>query len=355
VRDHFTIARGRLVDARGRGKVGTIWLFAAQPVPVGKTQTGTLIASGKTDSAGNFDLESSGAKLPPQAVYSRSSGWTNLDLLASDGRLIMYRSIARTLYASQTLSAFMGPHNSVDLGEFTLVQGARGVRRIAAVESPSDVGKSDPVIPCTETVTTVAETDRPTVVGELHTGPDASAKFTYGTTADSDVGTGVFDAIRGWSLAGETHVSTTSSSSVSWTQESNSDVELLTTFHFVKALHRSFGACQASFTTVDASAWDGGATTRPAPTDPTHRCSTAPYDEAPRREAFGARTTFSRDSKRAVTYSSAVTAFGIKLWASSGYSKDVNVQWRFGHGRLVHYLCGDSAAPGAAERIYAGG
>jgi hypothetical protein len=142
------------------------------------------------------------------------------------------------------------------------------------------------------------------------------------------------------------HVANSTGATATWSRRAGFHHELLTSFHFVK---RTDDSCVGVRYTVKATRWNGGAEDGPVASDPSDGCRKAPYSS--HKQAYDHGTSFDRDSNQAVEYGAAVSVLGVKLSATSGYSKFVRVEWRF---QAPGWLCGDTGPPTTAHRLFAG-
>src|SRR6266542_247949 len=333
------IVSGQLVGAHGRPLRAWVWL--SLPPQTGKGGPSLLLARGRADANGRYRLSLS-SKMRARAGMRglTNNGWVNLDLLVTTGHLYLYRSIARRFLL--LVGKWTARGSSVPL---LLAKGKPGV---ALPSRPFPFPARAAVPPaCYETSTVVGHTDRQTVVGELHTASGVTGEFDYGRTADTDVGVGFTAGTGSWSISGEAHVANSTGAAATWTRSSGFHRQLSTSFHYVKL--KTYDPCFGSRYTEKATRWNGGAKDSRIAQDPSNGCQKSSFRS--HSVPFSAGTSFRRDAKRAAEYRAAVDVLGVKLSATSGYSKFVQVQWMF---ESAGVLCGDSGFPTDAQRIFAG-
>jgi hypothetical protein len=209
--------------------------------------------------------------------------------------------------------------------------------------------------PCTYKTTLITQEDDYQPVGEFHAWTDTTGKFTYGKTADSDVGVGVAYNGGSWSVSGSAHMGNSDEFAVSWNRGPSFGKQLKSGYHFVRErLMPDAGSSPSCSRTdrirgtkwitgavdgTDVSSWDG-------PSAYGNRCSGC-------GAVFGANTGADRNTGNSYTYTAGVQAFGVGLNIKSGFSSYVRIHWNFGSARTSHYLFGRDAAPNSAKIIYA--
>jgi hypothetical protein len=203
-------------------------------------------------------------------------------------------------------------------------------------------------------VTKLSAQNRPTVVGELNNAyRDTRSSFTYGRSADSDIGVAVAFVGGNFSIEGSTHVSNSSGARITHPARGPYAKLVLSSFTYGKYrldYHPDSGRCKRQDKVrVRAERWNGGVYTQPSPGRTLRVCGrhAPPY--------YGG-DEFQRDSSSAVTWSNGVTVFGIGLSVRSGFSRFVQTLFHFGGSRRKrHVLCGDGGLPATtAYRIFSG-
>jgi hypothetical protein len=227
--------------------------------------------------------------------------------------------------------------------------GAPGVRRLNAAQlRAAAIGWAQPEEAyCDETV--LSSTSSPTVIGELHKWKDATASFTYGQTADSDIGAQSRESNGNWTVEAAIHISNSRSASVSWSGGAANRTfgrQLTSNFQYEEQL---WGGAYCSFLYVRSVGWNGGATWGGDVSTWDDKCDTSPYGDV-----YKAGTSFDRNSSRAHNYRTGATVFGLGLTAQSGYSTYVKQHWSFGTAYTNHWMCGDHAHETTSAIVYAG-
>jgi hypothetical protein len=327
------IAGGVLVDATGRPTSGLVELHLSPSDPTATTEP--VLANAYAASNGSFEFRLSAIPLLTSSA-DRNGGWVNLFIVASDGTWTGERAFSRKPQLSGWQSREADAQVRIVLDQPSR---AAGAMRSATVR-PNVIG-------CMYGIS--SETNADTVVGELHTYYDQSGTFTYGQTADSDIGVGVSQNGTNWSLSGSLHVGNNVGSSVSksagaywgYTQKSN--------FHYHKLFGNAF--CPYLYK-VEAQSWNTGMTdgTNISSLDGVCAAQHGAY-----RVIYGANTTFDRQTNSLYNFSGAVTVFGASLTAKSGASSYVKIHFNFGSATSSHPVCGDNASPGSSTRVFSGG
>jgi hypothetical protein len=192
-------------------------------------------------------------------------------------------------------------------------------------------------------------------VGELHLTQDETGSFTYGERADTTVQVKVQLSAGGpWTAGGSVEVGNSRQSSVSWPKRSSNGRVLTTSFTFkkYKVDYRPHGVCDhKDYWEIRATQWEGGAGLEEYVHNFDNHC-----DDAFRRHArhFAAGVSYSTGTQRAVTWSFGVLVFGVGISTTSGFSRWVTHDWRFGDNWRWYHLCGPGNFPNVAARIFSG-
>ena len=235
--DQPVIADGVIVDANEQGIDGQVLVFAP-PLSggAGKLQ---LVASQPVQ-GGGFSLTAANSAALTR-LAKQNGGYVNLQFVAVGGGFFANRTMARTFTSA---GAWRDRDGSSNLGQIVLAKGAPGAgpigkraRKVAAAGL------------CTLLRSTVGKpVDRRVVIGQLHSVAGMAASFTYGQTADSDIGT-AFAAGKGpFSVSGDAHVGNSTGSSVTITRSGNFGHKLLTQFRFQRWHYAS--SCTGVFDTI---------------------------------------------------------------------------------------------------------
>ena len=222
-----------------------------------------------------------------------------------------------------------------------------------SVQSPTPMHTVSPQAYCGYVQSIDGSTISWTKVGELHNSGDASARFSYGRTADSTIGVGYSTGSTGpWSLDGTAGVSNTNSVTetqhVPTGQWPNQGYQLLSKFSYERIYFQSACGDNVNFPPyylVKPTAWDGSMITG-------QNVSTEPSPNSQYVDAQGPNTGFVRNSGTAFDYRNAFNAFGASLTAQSGFSTNVQEQWHFYN--YTQYLWGNNGFPTVSSIIYAG-
>jgi len=202
-------------------------------------------------------------------------------------------------------------------------------------------------------------------VGELHVYWDGTAKFTYGKTADSEMGVGYSHSYGPWSVSGTVHIGNSNSRAVDISGSAPASFpeqpfghRIITKFHYLHERSSQGGDCNV-VDRIRATEWIASILNS---TDVSYRDG---YDRAnyvwqncpaSSPEAcfgeYGPRAHFGRQSAKAVKYTAGVSAFGVQLSAQSGYSTMVQMDWTFGNQPDTHYLFYDKPPYDTAPQVY---
>jgi hypothetical protein len=316
------------------------------------------VGQATTEADGSFAI-----RLDPAAASDvadeaiRSGGWVNFDVVASDGTLVADATVGRKI-----MLAGWGDGEGPAPITVVLASGAEGVtsagtsarRRLAA---RNRILAGFPIC-VTWNREKIADGIGWGVIGELHTGLDQTAKFSYGERADSNISVGVSaDDIHYRGISGSVHIGTDKSdelsSEIGWRRGANFGYQLETTFKFEKWKYTRY--CPISKKVeyrIIAKEWLPNQRTGKDVRSFDHHCLEKPLEYRFRGDKDG---WFSRTNTSAYTYSAGVSVFGISLGIKSGYSKWVDSRWDFGHKYDAYWLCGDDGHPKKSHRIFAGG
>jgi hypothetical protein len=345
------VVSGQLTDGQGAPVSGTIALLL-QPPPgaAGTTTQVPIAASQPVGDDGRYALALDPSSPAVAQALSAGNGWITFTLVAR----------ALGLEADTMVSRAYGPSVAAHLGALAASRqatagwvtrdgGTRPVTlRLHRSSGATPPGQARPLTDyCSEYVWATSST--PTVVGELHKWKDATASFTYGQTADSDIGAQSRDSGSNWTVESAVHISNSRSASVSW---SGGDVnnmfgrQLTTNFQYEDQL---WGGTACSFEYVRSVGWNGGATWGGDVSTWDNHCDTSPYGDV-----YKSGSRFDRSSSRAHNYRVGATVWGLGLTAQSGYSTFVKEHWSFGSAQLNHWMCGDNAHETTSAIVYAG-
>lgn len=163
---NFTIVSAVIVNSDEKPLPGVpVDLFYPIVLDSGKVLASVRVTSSVTDGKGRIVLKTK--NLPVLQKYSRSNdGWVNVDLLAGNRSLYLYRSVPRTFSAAGWIGT-QDDGGSVDLGTLILAPGQPGVLPAKRQALLASSGGSN----CTETILKVQFSRKvQTIVGELHRG-----------------------------------------------------------------------------------------------------------------------------------------------------------------------------------------
>ncbi len=296
-----------------------------------------LAGTGTIDAQGHVTTSLTAPALTDTALVS-PNGYVNYEMQVADGdgNLLIDYYFSRYYGSDPNIASEMPTLAGTQLVASDVVAGG-----LATANPPPD---GYPLPPCPWV--TVSQTDAYTVVGELHTVTDLSGTFSYGQTADSEIGVSVsLDGGGHWSLSGSSSVSNTLSSKITQgNQAANWGHQIKTQFHYLK--QKQSGCNHPTWYRVIASQWDGGIQIG---------ADVSSWDNHPNqwKQAYPGRSEFLRSSGTAYNYGIAVNVFNINLNATSGFSTNVELHWTNTSQSTTRYLYGNNGYPTTATIIYA--
>jgi hypothetical protein len=311
-----------------------------------------LIGSASTGNDGTFRI-SSPAPQPIVAAAKRNGGTVPLDVFVE-------RDDLATVIVADDVVGDLAPPSP---GRAAASAQRLSVALDASSPNTERIGLSDAtrvnpgaVPPPCHPVRRLLSTDSAYArVGELHLTQDETGSFTYGERADTTVQVKVQLSPGGaWTASGGLEVGNSRQSSVSWPKSSSNGRVLSTSFTFkkYKVDYQPNGMCdRLDYWEIRATQWEGGAGLEEYVHDFDNHC-----DDAFREHArhFAAGVSYSTGTQRAITWSFGVLVFGIGLSTTSGFSRWVTHDWRFGDNWRWYHLCGPGNFPNVAARIFSG-
>ncbi len=331
--DDAVIAGGVIVDTNENGINGQVLVYAP-PVGggAGKLQ---LVASEQVE-GGGFSMTAANSEALAR-LEKTNGGYANLEFVAVGGGFFASRTMPRAF----TDGNWSDRDGSSSLGEVILGKNVPGA---------GPLGKHDRKAAATAVCSLVrkavgAPFVRQTVIGELHVVTGMTASFTYGRTADSDIGT-TFEAGNGpFSVSGASHVGNSTGSSVTITRTGNFGHRLLSQFRYQRWHYAN--SCTGQYDKVEPVKWAGSGLVIGADVSSLdHHCAASSF-----RSDFPAGSDFDQQSARSSRVTGAATLLGVKVDADSGFSKSVHLHWHF---TAAGALCGEDDLPAAAGRVFAG-
>lgn len=340
------IASGTLLDATGRATSGTVGIWYHDPAS-GEL---VLVGSSPVSNDGSFALHAATSNGILRRVAAANDGWVNLLVAGGTGTAQGSVAVTRHLGAG----SWTGPRNEIEVevrAAAPVLPDERADAASFAATARSAPGASALAAPIGGCTPVAAGTWRGlTVIGEVHTWTHHTAKWSYGRTADSDIGVGVTYDGRVWSQSGAFHVGTSSSSVVTKRAGSLYGRLLLSRFEFRRIAWVGF--CPfVPREMIMPSRWLSGLVEGANVQNYDGYCGS--YYAANAAE-FGPHTLWSRNRSDYATFNAAVSAFGVvSLSARSGLSTNVKMTHTFGTGK-VHRLCGNDGDILHASRVFAG-
>jgi hypothetical protein len=207
-------------------------------------------------------------------------------------------------------------------------------------------------------VTIIGHDDNFDPIGEAHVAYDTTGKFTYGETANTDLG-GAYSYKGGkWDISvGTNHMGNTKTEVIADYTAHQAYVGT-TKFRYRKErldFTDDWGdghVCRTDYRIVPEGwlgGWLDGA-------DVSSKDSGGQMDTARGKGwalKFRAKTHWTKDTSRGHKYHTDVSAFGVGLHATSTWSSDVQFHWDFGGATDEHWLYGSNGTIKDAENVYA--
>jgi len=361
------IASGVLTGPGGQPVAGQVALMIDPGAsPIGTEVTVPIVASATAGSDGRYSLVVSPDDPSVAAALLRNSGWVNFMIVAQANGLEATTYAGRTsganlsgltqiasagMRTTASTNAWVDRTGKVPSIEIKLVAGAPGVSRMTSAQVADAAQTNAAAPPCRYTVADSQQAG--TVVGEIHKWKDTTASFSYGQTADSDIGVGVNATGNGWSLSGTVHVAQSNSATVGWGGWDPNGLfggQLQTQFQYERRHWQNApGSTYCGVESIVAVGWNGGSSVGADVHQYDGHC-----DTAANRQSYKGGSPFDRTSSRAYRYYGAVSAFGVGLDAQSGYSSSVQMHWSFGTASNTHWMCGNDGPTTTAQIVYAG-
>jgi hypothetical protein len=275
-----------------------------------------------------------------RAGVEANGGWLNLlaQVVAEDGRPL----------AVEAFSIYLGADPSVP----ARLEGRPEPR--LTVPSPSELAARPAAgTTCSNwhwKLTSTAELY--TDIGQLHVSADTpTARFSYGSSADSDIDLGYRNGTAGWTLSGSIHIGNATGTTTVANKSSYWYRHVLSRFRY--GLWKLYADCYEGEVYqnqqhTEAMEWIGGGqdgTTSLSYWDNRNHSGYRWLD-------FGPGYEWSRSTNDLSKIAGSVSAFGASLGAQSGASTTVTYYYKFG-SRAHHYLYGLTAYPSTAGVIYA--
>lgn len=340
------IAAGHLRDGSGRPVSGTVGIWYEDPA---RSEL-VLLASAPVAADGAFALRAA-ANGSLRRLAAANDGWVNLIVAGGDETSQGSVAAARRLEAN----GWAGPHGQLraDVAAKATLSAAQRPAALSFARAARSAasGASVRALPLYGCFAQAAGTwSGNTVIGEVHTWTDHTAKWSYGKTADSDIGVGVSYNGQAWSESGSFHVGTASSSVVTKRAGSRYGRLLLSRFEYRKLAWVGYCPFLPKETIVPGR-WLSGLVEGASVRNFDGYCGSF---YAANAAEFGPNTQWSRNRSDYAKFDAAVSAFGIvSLSARSGLSTNVRMTHTFGSGSF-HRLCGNDADILHATRVFAG-
>jgi len=340
------LVTGTLQDSTGAGLSGTVSAWFEDGVR-GEL---VMVAAATAAPDGTFELHATSLGAMRRAA-AQNDGWLNLMVAGGSSERQGSVAVTRRLHDG----AWTGPHGSLHV---TVMADApvtgpeqRVIERFAASAGSRAAAGAAQALSLYGCFPDREETWKGyTVIGEVHTWTDHTARWSYGKTADSDIGVGISYDGSAWRQSGSFHIGTSSSSTVTKKAGSRYGRLLLSRFEYRKLHWTGYCPFLPAYTIAPAR-WLSGLVEGRNVRQYDGYCGS--YYAANAAE-FGPNTQWSRDRSDYATFHGAVSAFGVvSLTAQSGLSTDVRMTHTFGSGRF-HRLCGNDGDILHASRVFAG-
>lgn len=339
----------------------TLSFLDLQDARVGAVLTPRVLASANADDMGRYAL-----RLRPDSALLRklaaNSNYVNLDLGVQANGQVSTEAVgvfwngkgwghpARADYAHGVL------HSTVLASDPTT--GATTGGRVASSEVTPDVSQVIVSVPCSFVVT--GKPTKYTKVVEFHSSGATSGSWRYGQTSDSDVDAGLnVSGTAGWKVSGSTHVGSSLSSYVGVDRSGvltgnygTTNMEFTQGYYKPYGMYDSYTYCSGlsvkpNTQSLKATRWLGGASSSGNLT--ALDCYDAPQSKWRNIQTVG--SVFGTASARAAKLGAAASWTFISLGATSGFSTNVQLDWKWDKGRSG-LSCGSNDYPPYAKTVY---
>ncbi|MGW5239192.1 hypothetical protein ACWEOW_09700 [Monashia sp. NPDC004114] len=338
----------------------TLSLLDLQNARVGTELTPRVLASATADDRGHYAL-----RVQPDAdllqKLAANSNYLNLDLgVRANGQVTTeavsvfwngkgWGNPARRSFAPGVL------HSTVIAKD--PASGATTGGKVASSLTP-DLAQTIVSVPCSFIVT--SKPTKYTKVVEFHSTGATSGSWRYGQTSDSDIDAGLnMSGTAGWAVSGSTHVGSSLSSYVGVDRSGvltgnygTTNMEFTQGYYKPYGLYDSYTYCSGlsvkpNTQSLKATRWLGGASSSGNLT--ALDCYDAPQSKWRNVQTVG--SVFGTSSARAAKLGAAASWTFISLGATSGFSTDVQLDWKWDHGRSG-LSCGSNDYPPYAKTVY---
>lgn len=345
-------ATGRKPAAGARVSISYLDLDGVQ---VGEERFPEVLTATTTDSRGHYQIHLT----PDRALLEKAAsngGYLNLELGVDAGD----HDIQETVPAYWNGNGWGRPDRVETLPSTEHRTLLATDPKTSAVNGTKSSGQYSTLGTVSCSYVTTATPTTYTKVAEFHSTAYTTGKWTYGTSADSDIDVGLdYDGNGGWGVSGTAHVGTSLGSNTG-VQVGGSLVGYYATtnMQYVEGYYKPYGS-YSGYTTcsglsvtpwtksVRASKWLGGTGSTGSLTQ--YDCYDAPQSSYRNNQLAG--SFFSTSSSRAAKFNGAANFSYISLGATSGYSTNIDLHWDWNKGR-GGLSCGSNAYPPYAKIIY---
>lgn len=363
------LAAGVVTDVAGNpvpGATVSIHLWPAEAdVPVGGSAATTLVGQTTSDAAGNYALEAAPAT-ELEAEAAANDGVVNLELRVS-GRGLQHSSFIERNFGSPDAEAHAAGGEALAEAESTAVwqDSTVGLPALPAAvvldaREPAVASlQADPPgsgVECSNwdkifgIWKKTGQGEAYTRVGELHTWSSMTNRVAYGTRADSNIDVAFKTPTSKWFLNGYVHVGNSTGRSTAAGQTAKTGPgEYTSRAVAARFVYTHWYQCGTGNKKSRAVRWNGLNLKKGGwVSSRDGECSALEY------HVFDAGQDWTRDSHRAIHWGFAADLGFFLVGARSGYSRWVTSQWWFGSTLASRTLCGISAPPDRAKRVFAG-
>jgi hypothetical protein len=347
-----SMVTGRKPAAGARVSVSYLDLDGVQ---VGEERFPQVLTTTTTDSHGHYQVHLT----PDRALLEKAAsngGYLNLELGVDAGS----RDIQETVPAYWNGSGWGRPDRVETLPSTEHHTLLATDPKTGAVNGTKSAGRYSTLGTVSCSFVTTGTPTRYTKVVEFHNTAYTSGRWTYGTSADSDIDVGLdYDGNGGWGVSGTAHIGTSLGSNSGVARSGvllgyygTTNMQYLEGYYQPYGTYSGYTTCSGLSVTpwtksVRATKWLGGTGSTGSLTQ--YDCYDAPQSSYRNNQLNG--SFFSTSSSRAAKFSGSANFSYISLGATSGYSTNIDLHWDWNLGR-GGYSCGSNAYPPYAKIIY---
>ncbi len=333
-----TLATGQMLAPNGAPLQGTVTAYAWSPKDRGRSLS--VSAEATTDAAGNYVLiANDGARL--QRLARRTGGWLDFYVSGGDNSNGGALWFNRRLIGTAAASAAQDPGPPPALGPLmtTAKPPKAGTSQLCKYGSKFGQPKKERLGTLTRRVP----------IGEINNAyTDTEATFTYTRGAESQISVAIQLNKGPFQLRGSRTVVNTKVAEKSIARKGHYAKIIQTKMIFARNRVIECGLRGTEIRTIVVPTGHSGGIYEEDQPGTLNVC--------PRTWTYPGDTSITRAESSARTFGGGVTAWGVALDATTGYSSQASLKFEFG-GRPsdIHYACGEAGkSPEESQRVFTG-